>query len=111
MQGPSIRQWTRRGISQLFVRGLSAWCEQHLGVRFQFNTDVEGLTIEGDRVRSVRTSQGDFSCDAVVLSLGPESGLLGRKLGIDLPVYPVKGYTANDTTHRRKQRPDDGRRR
>ena len=25
--------------------------------------------------------------------MGPESGLLGRKYGIDLPVYPVKGYT------------------
>jgi D-amino-acid dehydrogenase len=32
--------------------------------------------------------------DAVVLSMGPESGLLGRRYGIDLPVYPVKGYTA-----------------
>ena len=26
--------------------------------------------------------------------MGPESGLLGRSYGIDLPVYPVKGYTA-----------------
>ena len=29
-----------------------------------------------------------------MIALGPESGLLGRKYGIDLPVYPVKGYTA-----------------
>ena len=25
--------------------------------------------------------------------MGPESGLLGRRYGIDLPIYPVKGYT------------------
>jgi D-amino-acid dehydrogenase len=34
------------------------------------------------------------ACDAVVVSLGPESSLLARKIGIDVPVYPVKGYTA-----------------
>ncbi|TIW30180.1 MAG: FAD-dependent oxidoreductase, partial [Mesorhizobium sp.] len=26
-------------------------------------------------------------------SMGPESGLLGRRYGLDLPVYPVKGYS------------------
>jgi D-amino-acid dehydrogenase len=82
------------GDSQAFVRGLSAWSEQHLGVRFQFNTNVEGFNIKGDRVGSVRTSRGTVACDAVVLSLGPESGVFGRTIGIDLPVYPVKGYTA-----------------
>ena len=45
-------------------------------------------------MRAVKTDKGAMPCDAVVLSLGPESGLMGRKLGIDLPVYPVKGYTA-----------------
>jgi D-amino-acid dehydrogenase len=82
------------GDSQLFVHRLADWSQQHLGVRFRFSTTVEGLDIEGDRVRAVRTSEGPVACDAVVVSLGPESGLFGRKLGIDLPVYPVKGYTA-----------------
>jgi len=82
------------GDSHLFVRALTAWCEQRFGVRFLFNTIVGGLDIEGSRVGAVRTSHGNVACDAVVLSLGPESGVFGRKIGLDLPVYPVKGYTA-----------------
>ena len=52
------------------------------------------LLVEGDRVAGVRTSAGRLEADAVVIAMGPESGLLGRRNGIDLPVYPVKGYTA-----------------
>ncbi len=63
-------------------------------MKFLYGTTVEGLDIEGDRVRAVMTSAGPVSGDAVVISMGPESGLLGRRYGIDLPVYPVKGYTA-----------------
>ena len=82
------------GDSRLFATRLAAYAEEHLGVKFAYGTTVEGLDIEGDRVASVRTSAGPMTADAVVISMGPESGLLGRRYGIDLPVYPVKGYTA-----------------
>ena len=42
----------------------------------------------------MRTSNGPIAADAFVLSMGPESGVFARRHGIDLPVYPVKGYTA-----------------
>ena len=82
------------GDSRLFVDGLTDWCRERLGVTFAYGTTVTGLDIEGDRVRAAVTSKGSMACDAAVISLGPESGWLGAKLGIDLPVYPVKGYTA-----------------
>lgn len=91
------------GDSRRFVEQLSAHCSERLGVRFMFGTDVEGLDINGDAVRAVRTSAGPVAGDAVVIAMGPESGLLGRRYGIDLPVYPVKGYTVTmpveDETH------------
>ncbi len=82
------------GDSGMFVTKLAAWCMEKAGVKFAFDTTVTGLDIDGGRVRAVMTSRGPIPCDAVVISLGPESGLLGNRLGIDLPVYPVKGYTA-----------------
>ena len=82
------------GDSRQFTERLSAYCTEKLGVEFLFGTTVQGLDIEGDRVRAVMTSAGPVAGDAVVISLGPESGLLGRRYGVDLPVYPVKGYTA-----------------
>ena len=82
------------GDSRQFVGTLAAYSTEKLGVKFQFDTTVEGLDIEGGKVRSVKTSAGMLSADAVVVAMGPESGLLGRRYGVDLPVYPVKGYAA-----------------
>lgn len=82
------------GDSSQFTQNLAAYAAEKLGVKFLYGTTVEGLDIEGDRVRAVMTSAGPIAGDAVVISMGPESGLLGRRYGIDLPVYPVKGYTA-----------------
>jgi D-amino-acid dehydrogenase len=48
---------------------------------------------EGGRIRGAVTSAGDLRGDAVVVALGSHSPALVRGLGIDLPVYPVKGYS------------------
>jgi D-amino-acid dehydrogenase len=82
------------GDSRMFATKLAELAVERLGVKFMHDTNVEGLDVEGGRVRAVRTSKGSIACDAAVLSMGPESGVFGRKIGIDLPVYPVKGYTA-----------------
>lgn len=82
------------GDSHLFATRLAAYAQENLGVSFLYGTSVEGLDTDGDRVTAVRTSKGTLTSDAVVLSLGPESGVFARRHGIDLPVYPVKGYTA-----------------
>ncbi|MER9891305.1 D-amino acid dehydrogenase [Mesorhizobium sp. M0119] len=81
------------GDSSQFTQRLAAYAAEKLGVQFLYGTTVEGLDIDGDQVRAVMTSAGPITGDAVVISMGPESGLLGRRYGIDLPVYPVKGYT------------------
>lgn len=82
------------GDSRQFTQGLASYAATQLGVTFRYGTAIQGLDIEGDAVRAVATSAGPLGCDAVVLSMGPESGLFGRRYGIDLPVYPVKGYAA-----------------
>lgn len=81
------------GDSSQFTQRLAAYAAEKLGVQFLYGTTVAGLDIDGGRVRAVMTSAGPVAGDAVVISMGPESGLLGRRYGIDLPVYPVKGYT------------------
>ena len=51
--------------------------------------------IEGDRgqVRGIATDRGPMSADHYVLALGSYSPLLVRRLGLRLPIYPVKGYS------------------
>jgi len=53
--------------------------------------EVLGFLRQGDAVAGVRTTQGEVSADAVVLTAGAWSGELLQTLGIDLPVEPVKG--------------------
>ncbi len=63
------------------------------GVRFKYNTKIDRINAIGDRVHSVTTPQGVELADAYVVALGSYSPLLTRPIGINLPVYPVKGYS------------------
>jgi D-amino-acid dehydrogenase len=63
------------------------------GVAFRYGVEIDRLLIEAGRVRGVLTTQGEVRADAVVVALGSHSPALVRPLGLDLPVYPVKGYS------------------
>jgi D-amino-acid dehydrogenase len=65
------------------------------GVRFRFGSAVAALRREGDRLTGIRLDSGEtLSADLTVLALGSYSPLLLRPLGVALPVYPAKGYSA-----------------
>ncbi|MDR3517436.1 MAG: D-amino acid dehydrogenase [Azospirillaceae bacterium] len=64
------------------------------GIRFQYDTLVRGLETEAGRVIAVATSRGRLRADAVVVALGSWSPVLTRQLGLSLPIYPAKGYSA-----------------
>jgi D-amino-acid dehydrogenase len=54
---------------------------------------VTGLETAGDAIAQAVTNKGVLKGDAFVLALGAESPILARKLGIQLPIYPIKGYS------------------
>jgi D-amino-acid dehydrogenase len=66
---------------------------QALGAQFRFDTRIEAIAAGGGRVTGVRTDRGDLVADAYVCALGSYSPRLLRPIAIDLPVYPVKGYS------------------
>jgi D-amino-acid dehydrogenase len=66
---------------------------QGIGVRFASGTLIEGLHVDAAAVSSIATSAGPMTADAYVMALGSFSPLLLRPLGIDIPVYPIKGYS------------------
>jgi D-amino-acid dehydrogenase len=63
------------------------------GVAFRFDTKVKHLLREGSRVAGVVTDAGTLTADAYVVALGSMTATVLRSLGIDLPIYPVKGYS------------------
>ena len=64
-----------------------------LGVDFRFGHVIKRLETRGPRLERVITERGDFTADVFVLALGSYSPILARDLGLNLPVYPAKGYS------------------
>ena len=75
-----------------FTNALAALCRQ-LGVEFRYGVTINGLVAEGDRIAGVDTDAGTVAGDAYVMALGSYSPLLLRRVGIRVPIYPVKGYS------------------
>ena len=86
------------GDCHLFTRRLAQEA-QRLGVDFRFNARVETLLTDGGAVTGVKLAGPDgappqvMQADRVVLALGSYSRQMLQPLGLDLPVYPVKGYS------------------
>jgi len=64
-----------------------------LGVEFRFNTTIDGIVTDKGAVTGVATSGGLVTGDRYVLAMGSFSSVIGRTIGLDLPIYPVKGYS------------------
>lgn len=80
------------GNCPLFTKQLKA-IAQSMGVEFHFGSTVSALEEQGGRI-GMRIDQRQFSADAVVVAAGIDSARLLAPLGIRLPLYPVKGYSA-----------------
>ncbi len=63
------------------------------GVRFRYGAAVRRLLRAGRRLLGVETVDGVLEADAYVLAAGVDSRRLGLNAGLDLPIYPIKGYS------------------
>jgi D-amino-acid dehydrogenase len=85
------------GDANLFTIGLADRCAEG-GAVFRYGEEVLGLrTTKGKgrgEVTAVVTDRGDLQADEIVLCLGVMSPHLVERLGMRLPIYPVKGYSA-----------------
>ncbi len=63
------------------------------GVAFRFDARIQAIESSGAEVSGVRVDEELLSADAYVVCLGSYSPLMLRRLGIRIPVYPLKGYS------------------
>ena len=80
------------GDCYLFTNALAEQAKT-LGVDFQFNQNVEKLIVEGGEVKGVLVNGKVLTADRYVLAFGSYSRDFLKPLNLDLPVYPVKGYS------------------
>lgn len=82
----------RTGDCRMFTVALAERTE-NLGATFQYGVTVKGLDISGGRISGVELETGRVTADAYVCAMGPFAPGLLRSVGIDLPIYPIKGYS------------------
>ena len=87
------------GDARVFTEQLAARCGQQ-GAQFLYGHDIEQLHKAGGELESVRlrdrtTGQAvRLTGDAIVAACGSYTAPLLRTVGVDLPIYPGKGYSA-----------------
>jgi D-amino-acid dehydrogenase len=70
------------------------------GVTFLYGRSIEAAGESGGKLHGVVVKQGDradqtLQADAYVVALGSHSPLLTGPVGLYLPIYPAKGYSAS----------------
>ncbi|MBU6513790.1 MAG: D-amino acid dehydrogenase [Betaproteobacteria bacterium] len=80
------------GDCQMFTSALERRARE-LGARFLYGRSVQALETDSRRVTGVLVDGEMLRADAYVLAFGSYSRALLQPLGIELPVYPIKGYS------------------
>ncbi len=98
------------GNALLFTQGLVERARV-AGVTFRFGLQVEALHaveghLRGVRVRADDGTEGQLGADAYVLCLGSHGARLTARLGLHLPIYPVKGYSVSLAIRDAKRAPE-----
>ncbi|MFZ4541952.1 MAG: D-amino acid dehydrogenase [Rickettsiales bacterium] len=85
------------GDINTFTIALAKHCAEKYGVKFLFNQKVSQLHKTEDRITHVEIEgqQRDYMSgfDAYVMAMGSHSAVQLRKLGLYVPIYPMKGYS------------------
>ncbi|WP_168428248.1 D-amino acid dehydrogenase [Erwinia amylovora] len=79
------------GDCQLFTQRLAEMA-MAAGVDFRFNTSVDALLQDANRIAGVQCGSERLTADAYVVALGAFSTALLADI-VNLPVYPLKGYS------------------
>ncbi|MBP2197963.1 MULTISPECIES: D-amino acid dehydrogenase [Pantoea] len=79
------------GDCQLFTQRLAEMAKA-AGVTFRFDTPVDHLLREGNRIYGVKCGDEVIKADAYVVAFGSYSTALLKDI-VSIPVYPLKGYS------------------
>ena len=63
------------------------------GVKFEYGVDITNFGHDSKRITGINTSKGQYTADKYVMAMGSYSPLFLKPLGINVPIYPVKGYS------------------
>ena len=106
IKGGTFTESDESGDARVFTQKLAQLCEQG-GVKFLYKHSVERLNVAGGAIESVAvralpsgpnagldSQELILKGDAVVVACGSYTAPLLRTVGLNVPIYPGKGYSA-----------------
>jgi sarcosine oxidase subunit beta len=90
--GPDDGLADPNGVVQGYISGA-----RRQGALCLSDVEVTGIRVEGGRVRAVETQDGVIETPIVVNAAGPWAGLIGKMVGVDVPVVPTRRQIAVTT--------------
>lgn len=73
-------------LNLAFARGAKA-----LGAELLIDCPVTGFVTEGGKVKGIKTAKGEVHAETVILAAGAWSPIVGKELGINVPIKPRRG--------------------
>ncbi|MFO0388983.1 MAG: D-amino acid dehydrogenase [Alphaproteobacteria bacterium] len=81
------------GDAHIFCNALANYAAEKHGVKFLYGTTIKAIITEENRVFAVETNAGQMQADGFVMAMGSYSAIFMKRLGVKIPVYPMKGYS------------------
>ena len=102
LAGATFAPTDESGDAHEFTRNLAVLCGAK-GVAFKYGAMVEAIETDAGKVSGVRlrhsTGHTEIdTADAYICAMGSYSYLMLKPIGITIPVYPAKGYSATLST-------------
>jgi D-amino-acid dehydrogenase len=76
-----------------YCKALQLACEYSFKVRFLFNQNVQKIDRVSNAKFEIETDVEIHECEKVVVCLGNDPNSLLKPLGIQVPIYPMQGYS------------------
>lgn len=77
---------------EVYVKQLAEYVQQN-GSELKTHCRVLGFETERKKITQVKTTQGNFESENIVIANGAWAGMLLKQLGIFMPLEPAKGYS------------------
>lgn len=109
LAGATYAETDESGDARLFTQNLAELAKEK-GVDFRYGANIEAIELDDGKVSGVRVRYSTgatetLTADAYVCALGSYSYLLLKLIGLTIPVYPAKGYSATLSTEGREGAP------
>jgi D-amino-acid dehydrogenase len=81
------------GDAFLFCNALANIAKERYGVKISCGVNIKEISSQNGVITGVVTDQGTLTADGYVMALGSYSSIYLKQIGINVPIYPMKGYS------------------